>query len=198
MSFVSHALVQLKGENFYNFVETGVEFGQGLKSAKLSKKFKNLYSCDLKLEYVNSCKKEFPEATILQSDSLSFLEDILPELSGITFFWLDAHYPKHYKVLKDDSDIKVRFPGLYEIQLIKKHKSGYENDWIALDDVMALNDEANPINRSELLDEYYRVNEYKYTDLLDTLKDTHIANGVIPETDILLFKPKTTLSRKSL
>lgn len=200
MSYVINALSRVKGISFHNFIETGLEFGKGLDTAKRSG-FKNLYSCDLRSDYVTQGKEKFPEATILQCDSLAFLEMVLPGVKGKTFFWLDAHYPKHYKVNADDSDIKIRFPGLYEIQLIKKYKENYQEDWIALDDIMVINDDASPINRSDKFEEYYRVNEYSYTDLLDLLKDTHISNGVLEGTDILLFRPKSLeglLGKKSI
>lgn len=124
-----------------NFVETGTHFGDSVQSA-LDCGFEHVYSCDL-MEHVHdaACRRfaQNPRVSLHHADSIAFLREILPRLSGPTFFWLDAHFPDHYGY---PCRPEHRFPLAEELRLIARHRP--PTDVIACDDIRVVADPHNP------------------------------------------------------
>ena len=74
-----------------NLVETGTgPHSSGLEVAA------NLglhgYSCDIDPKYCSAARKTHPNFEIYNSDSLTFLANVLPRIAEPTFIWCDAHF----------------------------------------------------------------------------------------------------------
>lgn len=100
------------------FVETGT--GNGISLEAAYPLFVLIYSCDIEADRIVKVRNTLPGALLYISDSLTFLEGVLPKLNTPTFFWLDAHGPD--------------FPAYEELLRIKTLKRGYEHDVIWFDD----------------------------------------------------------------
>lgn len=178
-------LDQLKNQfETTSFVETGCWTGDALDYAqKLG--FTKIFSCDINLNCVNNCLARVPQATIHHSDSLTFLENILPTLTEKTAFWLDAHFPGHYGL--PDSD-RTLFPLVEELELIKRHKQNYMHDVIIFDDVRVLAAENNPMH-DPWLPEYYKMTA-TVTEITGMFSDTHNYTIVPIKEGVLVMVPK--------
>ena len=127
--------------NTDTFVETGCFRGAGLFAAS-SFGFKKLYSCDIDKEMVDLCQGQFKDVDIYHTDSLTFLEELLPTLDDIesVFFFLDAHLPDHDKnngtVLLDS---EYNFPLEKELDLIYSYRKD-KRDIILCDDLRIYED----------------------------------------------------------
>ena len=140
MSTISHfdikSLVEL--HVLKTFVETGTALGGAI--LHVSKLFNEFYSTEIETETFNTAKdilKNIDNIHLYNKDSVSFLEEILPELKTNSLFWLDAHYPGCGKPgVKWDKpcDVEVVLPLKKELELIKKNRSNF-NDVIIIDDL---------------------------------------------------------------
>jgi hypothetical protein len=166
------------------FVETGCWTGDALHYAR-QLGFTKLYSCDINLNCVNNCLERVPGAIIHNTDSLTFLENILPTITERTAFWLDAHFPGHYGL--PDSD-RTLFPLAEELQLIKSLKQSYEHDIIIFDDVRVLAAENNPTHDPHLPN-YYKINK-TVAELTSIFSDTHDYSIVQVKEGVLVMVPK--------
>lgn len=155
------------------FVETGCYKGYGLNTA--SAYFVELYSCDISGKYVEHCRRLFPQAVIRNQDSLSFLMDICPCITGKTVFWLDAHYPNQYdhKITENETN---KFPLQEELKIIRYRKPGYKSDIIICDDLRVIQSEDNPV-RGEIgcrnLKHRHLIFKKTLSEYLDVFRDTH-------------------------
>jgi hypothetical protein len=171
------------------FVETGCQEGEGMTFANqcgFDEHF--LFSCDIRQEAVDATHQLLPGSFIMNSDSLTFLETILPQIPGPTLFWLDAHFPAFYAV-KETSE--TRWPLFAELELIKTLKPNIEKDVIICDDMRML---ISPRNPNYTLDEVPE-NRVQYIDVdweefTQTFSATHTAQSIKTDTGILVFLPK--------
>lgn len=123
---------------FDTLVETGCFKGESIDHVLNYEFMKEVYSCDIESVFVTNCKNKFekyPFVKILNLDSHSFLEYILPTLKNKSsiLFWLDAHYYKDQIPEYNDID----YPLKKEIEIINKHRKNKE-DVILIDDVYSL------------------------------------------------------------
>lgn len=166
------------------FVETGCYMGEGLSYAQ-QVGYVNMYSCDIDNTRVVDCQSKFPNSVILHQESVSFLEQVLPQVHGATMFWLDAHYPADYGQVES---VETKFPVIEEILRIKKYKSNYQQDVIIIDDIRVLDSPDNPlINPS--IGEYYMI-DLSIQQLALLLSDTHRHYLAHTDTGNLIFVPK--------
>lgn len=185
-------LVEQYIPTFKNFVETGCYLGTGIHNAldSFGIKEENVYSCDVMERHVQECKNKFPKATLIQSNSVSFLKQILPELTGETLYWLDAHYPNLFGYGWDD---EIRTPLFEELELIKTLKKDYQNDVIVCDDMRVIRDTDNPTyNPNDYSDadkEYYYV-DVSWKKFKKTFEGTHIFMLYEHTQGIGIFVPK--------
>jgi len=116
-----------------NFVETGTRAGYGLDTAcRLG--FATCLSCEIDPRLAADASERFPKATVWCADSLSFLEAVLPMLKGPTLFWLDAH--KRFADIGPDEDMRVAWPVLHEVDLIRRlRNSAVAGDVLLCDDL---------------------------------------------------------------
>jgi len=176
--------------NLTALVETGCYQCAGLNYAKsIGFLESNLYSCDINTEFAKKAKSIMPAATILPTESISFLTQILPDLSKQTLFWLDAHYPLHYGILNETPIEKM--PLSNEIMLIKHLKKNYCNDVIICDDIRVIADIRNPIYKPGEISEYYYVSGI-WDELNSILSDTHDLSIDSVGEGIAVFTPKET------
>jgi hypothetical protein len=170
------------------FVETGCFLGEGLSTAQAY--FTDLYACDISGKYVKHCKKLFPQAILRHQDSLTFLLDICPGITGQAVFWLDAHYPTQYdnSIIESDSN---KFPLYEELKVIRQRKPGYGQDLIICDDLRVIQSEDNPVRGdigSRNLQPRHLMFDKTFAAYLDIFRDTHEYQLV--GLDGLLFLPR--------
>ena len=172
-----------------NFVETGCELGNGLFHARqLGFPEQRIYSCDLRKEVVYICHDIFPNMHLSVTDSVTFLERVLPTLVGPTLFWLDAHFPEHYGML-GEADAK-RMPMFKEIETIKRLKKDYNKDVIICDDLCTLACPENPRYKSgELEDKYYIKTDWPA--FMNSFSPTHSVECHPAFEGITIFYPKS-------
>jgi hypothetical protein len=126
------------------FVETGCYLGESLRYA-FSSGYTTVYSCDVKLEFVDQCKQAFKykDANIYHMDSSDYLKQIIPDLpEQSVLFFLDAHLPGwYYGAWPPNSNFEhdVNFPLEKELDIIFSKRSRYE-DVIVCDDLRIYED----------------------------------------------------------
>lgn len=177
------------------FVETGCYRGDGIAAA-LEVGFERAFSCDISHEFVRQCRDRFQgddSVTIFELESLAFLRQVLPSLSGPTLFWLDAHFPHVYGLDQFESSIG-KFPLPAEIALIATLKPDVGWDVVVADDLRVIADSRNPRWRPGELPEELVVRNLSITELFQPLAPSHElmvdhrAEGAL----ILTPKPKRT------
>lgn len=171
--------------NLTTLVETGCYEGEALGFTK-SIGFEHFYTCDINSFYVNKCKQAFPFANIAHQESVSWMRELLPNLSEPTLFWLDAHYPMYYG-LTQETEI-TKFPLVEELRLVRELKKNYEKDVIICDDLRVLGEQDNPYYAGHL-DKKFMVS-HTIGDLVSILADTHNHWTVSGVTGNLIFVPK--------
>jgi hypothetical protein len=204
LSTISTPVAELvQAHQIQNFVETGCWIGTGLIEARKSG-IKNLYSCDIDRRAARISKAKAPDATIWHSTSIDFLNGILPEVKGVTMFWLDAHFPedfwcKHHideeaKFLDPANDWRLevseadRFPLFHEIMLIKKLKEDYEKDVILCDDIHVFQDEENEYRNPDVPEGYKQHGGWRTFKWL--LSDTHDMSVLEYGEKVAVWTPK--------
>lgn len=155
-----------------NFVETGCFEGAGIMWAGAAE-FKNIFSCDIIEKHIEIAKTKDVGAELFYGTSENFLIELLPKLKGVTFFWLDAHCPKHYDENMKETP-ETHFPLYRELQLIVELKEHYERDVIICDDVRTIvgADNETPLAQGRTKD-YYSVDWFTYTEMISLFKETH-------------------------
>lgn len=170
--------------NATTFVETGCWVGNSLSYVR-GLGFTKMYSCDINLDCVTKSQALVPEAVIHHSDSITFLENILPTITERTVFWLDAHFPGHYGL--PDTE-RTLFPLAEELELIKSLKPSYQHDVIMFDDVHVLKPDNNP-KYNPGLPPYYRINK-TVNELTDIFSTTHDYTIIPVFEGVLVLFPK--------
>lgn len=176
--------------NLQNFVETGVYLGDSVQIAYNSA-FTSVYSCDINPTYVNAARKKYPHATIVGTDSVTFLRTMLPLLQGTTLFWLDAHFPGFFNLSPQDSngDKSLEMPLFDELKLIKEYKVGYEYDVIMCDDMRTLRHPNNPKYVPNELDEALYI-DCDWDAFVNQFSDTHDYRILMPDSGAIIWTPK--------
>ncbi len=124
------------------FVETGCFRGNSLDYALKFNNIQKLYSCDIDEYAIEQCNQRFKNKNISlhHCDSVSFLKQILPEISTNCLFWLDAHLPDFEKTSGQTyTDNKHNFPLEKELSIIHKSRKKF-NDIIIVDDLRIYED----------------------------------------------------------
>lgn len=188
MTWLSNLNIKQYNEKYTlkNFVETGCYQGKGIAQAFVSG-YENVYSCDIGLNFVEMCRKQYPIAQIEHTESMEFLKNLLPKLKGKTLFWLDAHFPELYGTNNNDDELRI--PLIAEIELIKKYKKGYKNDVILCDDMRTFRSKDNPRYRPGEIDDkfYIDVDWIEFENILSTTHNSHLINDY---DGVMLFTPK--------
>jgi len=172
--------------NLNNFVETGVYLGASVQIAYDSS-FTSVYSCDIDNNHVSNARNRFPHANIFSGDSITFLKDVLPKLTGKTLFWLDAHFPEFYNFAYDDPTWKM--PLFTELELIKEHKADYAYDVIMCDDMRVMRNEKNPKYVPGELEEYLYI-DMDWDAFVNQFSDTHDYQLLMPDSGAIIWTPK--------
>lgn len=139
-------LSELKSiSNITTFIETGTHLGDGVEYA-LQFGFDKIISIEIDEELVNLAKDKFknhPSVTILQGNSFTVLETILPNITDNILFWLDAHFPGadlRKKSYNEEKDLDIRLPFERELKLIYETRKQCD-DIIIADDLWLYEDE---------------------------------------------------------
>jgi len=172
--------------NINNFVETGVYLGASVQIAYDSG-FTSVYSCDIDNNHVNNARSKFPHAKIFSGDSITFLKDVLPSLTGTTLFWLDAHFPEFYGIPYEDTGWKM--PLFTELELIKQTKVGYQHDVIMCDDIRVMRHPNNPKYVPGELEDYLYI-DMDWDAFVNQFSDTHDYQILMPDSGAIIWTPK--------
>ena len=172
-----------------NFVETGFYQGTGVSYA-IDIGFDEIYSVDIKREYINNGMKKFKEFDniyLFNNTSVSYLKAILESINGErTLFWLDAHLPAMYNVEHDPNNKAIVTPLKNEL-LIIKDKIGIEKDVIIMDDARIYID--GPFELGNFPDKHnYIIESADF--IYDIFKETHNIELSYKETGIFYLTPK--------
>ncbi len=130
------------------------------------------YTCDVLDSNAVHASEQYPDFDCYHGDSISMLKDCLPNLTGPTFFFLDAHCPD------DPASLPAGvFPLYEEMQTIRELKTGYAQDVIWCDDVTMIVDRDNPI-RSDWTrvfrgEAWTGEREHSWKEYLAVFADTH-------------------------
>ena len=126
------------------FVETGTCLGDGVSYASLFP-FKKIYSLEIMADLAIKARNRFElksNISIVQSDSVSGLRQILPGIKRNIVFWLDAHFPgadaglNSYTITNSET---LRLPLQQEIETICSLRKGF-NDVFLMDDLRIYED----------------------------------------------------------
>jgi hypothetical protein len=129
----------IKEYNTVNMFETGTFFGDGVAYA-LKAPFAKIISVEIISEIAIRAKSRFvneEKVTIIEGDSVTALENVLPTIEGNCLFWLDAHFPgadaglTQYDAVKDEN---MRLPLENELTIIYKYRKNYP-DVLLIDDL---------------------------------------------------------------
>lgn len=156
------------------FVETGCFQGDGIAAA-LEVGFESVLSCDISLEFVERCRSRFGgngSVTVHQLDSLTFLDRVLPTISGPTLFWLDAHFP-HVFGLEERERSVGRFPLPEELARISALKADVSKDVVVADDLRVIADPENSRWRAGELPHELVVRNLTIAKLIQPFKGSH-------------------------
>ena len=188
MTYLTHLNIEQYRKTFdlTTMVETGCYQGDGIRTAYFYG-YKDVHSCDIGVEYVNLCKQMFPSAYIEESESLEYLQNLLPKLHDKTLFWLDAHFPQHYGT--DVADEQFRIPLISEIELIKNMKPDYHLDVILCDDMRTFRSSQNPRYIAGEIEEHFYM-DVDWEAFVNILSDTHDYHLINEHDGVMVFTPK--------
>lgn len=126
------------------FFETGTFLGDGVAHA-LGFPFEAIISVEIIPGIAQQAKKRFAHHShinIIEADSVSGLEQQLPQLKKNIVFWLDAHFPGADAGLSSYGEAgseDLRLPLKKEIETICRTRTGF-NDVFILDDLRIYED----------------------------------------------------------
>lgn len=192
ISWFADYLLELK-EKFQlkNFVETGYGEGDSVTDA-INLGFDGIYSCDIVEQKIKDARARFTVGKFFAGESIDCLPEILKEVKGRTFFWLDAHLPLYCGA--EEKHPFSRWPLVQEIDVIKRLKKDYRYDVIATDDVnhILLNNENAYINGEQPPDQMIDFIDFEsvkrsFADTHDIFLDNKKIHGV------LFFIPKESV-----
>lgn len=134
-------LTDLYTHNIDNIVETGTGLGDSIQYLlDFNINTKNIYSFEIHNEVWLRAVNRFngnSNVDIKNIDSYNGLKELLPNLTGNTMFFLDAHYPGAdfgYNSYTDTTDEKLNLPLKSEIELICRNRD-ISNDIFLIDDL---------------------------------------------------------------
>ncbi|MFM9826079.1 hypothetical protein [Flavobacterium sp.] len=178
------------------FVETGLGWGHGVQFARTFN-FEKLYSIELVKEVIDQYRKTYPpdsKIQILQGDSLTGLNHILPDIKENICFWLDAHFPASdvFGIPFDScEDENLRLPLWEELNLIKKLRPN-NKDVFLMDDAMIFSEtEVFPDNHCKLSAAIQPKLHINYLDKIKNFfNETHNSELFYKESGYIIFTPK--------
>lgn len=165
------------------FVETGLLAGDGVRAA-LSSGFKRVYSIDINEEYCRNVQSSItdPRLTVFCGTSVSGILEIISDLSGNTFWWLDAHLPALYGNPQIDDEDMV-FPLISELEVISSMRD-CSGDVFLLDDVWFYKD------MSEMVKGAKHVLDVELVPILKGMFPDHLVYFNASEQGYLLLFPE--------
>jgi hypothetical protein len=102
----------------YYFVETGTLGGDGVARAQKTNLFKEIYSMDIHLPFIEYTKTRFPSDShihIIHGDSSCDLKNLIQPFDRPITFWLDAHHGTA------NTNGEKNTPLMQELEQIKSH-----------------------------------------------------------------------------
>jgi hypothetical protein len=166
-------------------VETGVGHGGSMKHALSLGRPLVYFGCDCDPEAIRICKEMVPNAILSQTDSVSFLRNLLaePQPFAMPALWfLDAHFGAH-----EDA-----WPLLAELDLIAACKPNVDRDVIVVDDIRCIADEANPRYWPGELGAPYVRSEHAWAEYTAPFIKTHTVHVRLEDEGYLLLLPRIT------
>ena len=167
-------------------IKTLVETGTGPRSSGMeaAKRLGLMgYTCDVYEPCVMRANDIYPDFHIYHAESLQFLRDCLPQITGPTFFWLDGHCPTDHACKPGEI-----FPLYEELTLIRAFKQGFENDVLWLDDIAMITAPDNPMATAWDVDlagkKWHGDDSHSWEEYLAVFRDSH--DAVIDREECLL------------
>lgn len=124
--------------------ETGTYLGEGVAHA-LQASFTRIFSVEIVSEIAARATSRFAydeKVTIIEGNSVTALEMILPSITGNCLFWLDAHFPgadaglEGYDAIPEE---EIRLPLEQELTVIHRLRQHFR-DVIIVDDLRVYED----------------------------------------------------------
>jgi hypothetical protein len=134
--------------NFYNienFVETGTGAAEVVRSVSNIDEKVNIHTIEIIEEIYNKNVFNYSKFKNINwhfGQSSEILPQILPELSGNTLFWMDAHFPGAdfgMASYGDEPDLSKRLPLQSELEIIVNSRD-VSNDVFVIDDLRIYED----------------------------------------------------------
>jgi hypothetical protein len=181
------------------FFETGTFRGDGLAYA-LQSPFKNLVSVEIVPEIANEAKKRFnaeSRVEIIETKSITALNEKLPHVNSNCIFWLDAHFPgadagmTRYDAGNDET---LRLPLAFEIEAIRQRHRSFKNDVLILDDLRIYED--GPYERGNVPADALPTGNRNIDFVFEYFGRTHIILRSYLDEGYLLVFPKSAYRRK--
>jgi hypothetical protein len=141
-------------KRFESFVETGTYRGDMLERISKKTSVKKVLSIELDKKLALEAQFRFrknPKIEILQGDSGSVLESLMPGLAEPALFWLDGHYSGGVTALGTTTT-----PIFAELQAIDSSKRN--SDVILIDDIRLFNGEDGYPTLEQLIDFIHNLN----------------------------------------
>ncbi len=133
----------IKEFNTVNMFETGTLLGDGVAYA-LESLFTRIVSVEIVPQLAAQASARFtgPRVEIIEADSVSALEKVLPTMEGNCLFWLDAHFPgadARLTTYSTGDDNLFRLPLIKELAVINTLRKKF-NDVFIVDDLRIYED----------------------------------------------------------
>ena len=156
------------------FIETGIGKGDGIAYAK-NFDFNEIISIEIIESQVILMRDVFKNDSrikILHGETTQILTNILNEINGNIFFWLDAHFPGADIGLSgfaDEKNENIRLPLPLELNTIKEYRSG--KDVVVFDDLLIYKNNGRDANWCEGIKP---IKPFESNDFyINILSDTH-------------------------
>ena len=141
--------IQIKNViDFYgikNFIETGTGKAEVVQTVVEADDTLNIHTIEVIPEIFNRNKINFSYLKDVNwhlGTSFDILPEILPNLKGVTLFWMDAHFPGAdfgFSSYGDEKDDDKRLPLKKELETIKENRDT-TNDVFVIDDLRIYED----------------------------------------------------------
>lgn len=169
------------------FVETGCYKGDGIETAKRLG-LRDIWSCDIGQTWVDQCRQRHEGAHIVHGLSTEALPEMCQGANGPTLFFLDAHLPEMYGTQGLSEDHKM--PVVDELKLIRRHKKGYADDVIIVDDTRIIKSDDNPRWTPGETICCEPIVGISIMDVVGQLADTHFSHHWLDNEGYIVFKPR--------
>ena len=194
----------IKKFSLSNYVETGTGEGATLEYS-MRHSFETFHSIEIHNEIYKLANEKFSkiariygrDCNIVHGNSYEELPEILDDLEGNTFFFLDAHFPGadfKFNNYGDTEDYDTRLPLEKEIEVIIQNRD-ISNDVFVIDDLVIFEPEGGPYEGGPLTLEKKICPQNGLEFIYETFSKTHDIRKSYKSQGFLILTPKQDDSR---